>query len=104
MAMNQFKGTKGKWANYRSTLVNNEIITHSVSCQTKRIALCYNFWEEDQTKNVDQDEAKYNALLISKAPKMLETLDQIIPMLKSLEGYEETIKEIEKLIKEATDL
>jgi Ni,Fe-hydrogenase maturation factor len=48
------------------------------------------------------EEAEANALLISKAPEMLEMLDYLSTRLGT--AFEREIQEINQLIKEATEL
>ena len=82
----EFKGTKGKWRcvipeGYgKSTLVMNgtDIICDMVKFEGKR----------------------YNALLISKAPEMLEMLKKLVNTYELL-GIS---NEVKQLIKEATEL
>jgi hypothetical protein len=123
--MNEFKGTKGKWTLYQSKIPSNDkVVTHSVYVGTKRISLCYDLYESDKSKNVEEKTGQANALLISKALDLLEELDkarQIIRSLKlSMLGHpdctynsefgdlttkaQQSEDEIEKLIKEATEL
>ena len=109
--MSEFKGTKGGWTRYTSSIPSmDNYITHSVYTGTKRIALCYDFFESDKSKNTNDIEAQYNALLISKAPEMLEKLKEILFIVDwSYEAWTSNdglnIKEeIEQLIKEATTL
>lgn len=85
--MNAFKGTKGKWHYTSSQTV------YSISYNNPRtIADCEN-------RTLKGNEEQYNALLISKAPEMLE-------MLNDIKGYLGSDKraEVEQLIKEATEL
>lgn len=57
----------------------------------------YEFW------GLTIPEAKANALLISKAPEMLEMLEKAMSLLGNV-GEFEIAKEIEQLIKSATEL
>lgn len=96
----EFKGTKGKWYPcYNWSNKNVEIGTPS----EEKIALV----------NKDYvDEYKANALLISKAPEMLEMLkvikDHLIDILEEYgsESAEKTkaIRDCKLLIKQATEL
>lgn len=96
--MNVFKGTKGKWAVRKDalTVVENEqmfVVT------------------ETDYPNTSIEEQHANALLISKAPEMLEMLQDVLSLQK--ENYGNGInthlklsakaKEIEDLIKSATE-
>lgn len=76
----EFKGTKGKWVKR-----DNAVVTDA-----KLIADCS--W-------VSQDD-KYNALLISKAPEMLEFIKKLVDG-KYLDYHEEEAKQ---LIKSATEI
>lgn len=92
--MTNFKGTKGKWVIDSSP--NNGVIT----ILSKTAYIC----------DVDFDkEGEANALLISKAPQMLEMLENCFGMLDKIRpATEEEMREmknnIKKLIKEATEL
>ena len=79
----EFKGTKGKWYRGIGTVVV------SMSSQIK----------VSNALGLTYEEAKANALLISKAPEMLH-------MLKDIKDYLGSDKrsEVEQLIKEATEL
>ena len=81
--MTQFKGTKGKWVQNGENGVHLE----SGLC----IALTYS------------ENRKANALLISRAPEMIEMLEKLVTIEEYLGGSDIEI-EIKKLIKEATDL
>ena len=98
----EFKGTKGKWVLYSASSPSiNECTKWSVYNGTKRIALCYNLFENDTSLNVSVEEGKANALLISKAPEMLEMLQ----WLNRKGGLGLDVHEqIEQLIKQATEL
>lgn len=84
----EFKGSKGKW----EVKSNNNYFTIT----TKDDVICSSIIMDDE------DEPIYNALLISKAPEMLE-------ILQSLENDDNSIPiglwdKIQNLIKEATEL
>ena len=98
--MEQFKGTKGKWSAWgQDMVIAKEDIEDDVICIKPQIKSSQKNWEA-------------NALLISKAPEMLEMLDSIIQCSSSIcndsgEGMIidfETFDEIQQLIKEATEL
>ena len=96
--MSEFKGTKGKWG-----------INHEQRNQRGILIECNNpNWEVcNTTTNYEEDIA--NALLISKAPEMLEMLNKCFYMCDKLQFPTEqelnTIKlEIKQLIKEATSI
>jgi hypothetical protein len=87
--MGTFKGTKGKW-----------VIGSTPSGKVK-IQDGYGFSIANMTSTIDQ-ENRLNALLISKAPEMLEMLEKTERTLR--EVYECDTTEIKQLIKEATEL
>jgi len=86
--MTQFKGTEGKWKMFKE-------FSKCYSVESDSYIIC-----NTVTKLYPTDKA--NALLISKAPELLEMLERIVKS-KLLDGS--TIQpEIEQLIKEATEL
>jgi hypothetical protein len=93
--MSNFKGTKGKWEVQGYNQVVNMYCT---------IADCEN-WQLDKT-GVEQ---QHNALIISKAPEMLEMLEELrgifdkysVDFQSQFFKYKEPL---EQLIKEATEL
>jgi hypothetical protein len=100
----EFKGTKGNWKistdNEMGTLITS---THP---QNRDIAT---IWKYDATF-LENREAKANALLISKAPEMLEMLKKVLIHVDwSYETWTSNHgliieEEIKELIKEATEL
>lgn len=103
----EFKGTKGKWTRYHASIPSiDQPTTHSVYVGTQRIALCYDLFESDISKNVDNKNAPYNAQLISKAPEMLEMLKMAKEGIEnmSFDQLELLQSDIEHLIKEATNI
>jgi hypothetical protein len=107
----EFKGTKGKWTLYQSKIPSNDkAVTHSVYVGTKRISLCYDLYESDKSKNVEEKTGQANALLISKAPEMLEMLEKLYQQVDfSFESFGSDTglkmqEKIEQLIKEATEI
>lgn len=101
--MAEFKGTKGKW------IVDNGVGVTTVNCiknpaGIESIALIKNQFHSDNTKA--------NALLISKAPEMLEMLNKHLGILKDIEMessgdtiyLKNLMTDTEKIIKEATEL
>jgi len=92
--MEQFKGTKGKWK-----AVNNGPHWNNKAIDNWEI-----HWSEDGECVVDHVYDQYDALLISKAPEMLEMLKYFIGILEHTDGYQEDIKEAKQLIKSATEL
>jgi hypothetical protein len=101
----EFKGTKEKWFidNEESHIMTNGIYCNVISTE-KTISLADVYG--------DDEEAQANALLISKAPEMLEMLQSVLKLQK--ENYGNGMKthvamitkskEIEQLIKEATEI
>ena len=99
----EFKGTSGKW----------EIHKHAFACVISEevsfvIANC-----GSASSNFEnfEDKQKYNALLISKAPELLEALQSALDLLyqcecpKELhETYANIFVNYNNLIKEATEL
>jgi hypothetical protein len=86
----EFKGTKGKWE-------VNPKASRNVRCNNLTIANC-----SSGQNGENEIEEKANALLISKAPEMLELLDYLSTRLGT--AFEREIQEINQLIKEATEL
>jgi hypothetical protein len=92
------KFTKGKWE------VTNSI-PNGIYDLERHIEIANNQWSIACVFN-DVDEAKANALLISKAPEMLEMLKQISISLSKTNIHTSLIdkEKIQQLIKEATEL
>lgn len=95
--MSEFKGTKGKW--------NYEVVKNS-SC---KISIAdTSFAEIYLPHNADDiTEMQYNALLISKAPEMLEMIQILLGDIEKGPvkwTRQEKITMARKLIKEATEL
>lgn len=90
--MSEFKGTKGKWyhENGKSVSIFHPKIIGERICTV--IISGFEPTEEDF----------YNALLISKAPEMLEMLIEICNSTKNEMDYKLT--KAEELIKKATEL
>ena len=115
----EFKGTKGKWNYEKGTYLENTIF---FSFNNGEIIKVSNINDNDEAT----EETKYNALLISRAPEMLEKLSEIVNILdiKCTDGcvnktwgdfqngngedvgleIDKFIKDTEQLIKEATEL
>ncbi len=91
--MSEFKGTKGKW-NVKNIAYDKQWI--DVSSEKGIIARTF---YGNMEPIVTDKESEANALLISKATEMLE-------MLKDVKDYlgSDKRKEVEQLIKEATEL
>jgi len=89
--MSNFKGTQGSWEVSIDQFKNNNII-------------CDGFY-------LGESRNKYDALLISKSPEMLEMLEKVSIFIKENKGknymvelLRREVSEIEQLIKEATEL
>lgn len=82
----EFKGTKGKWVSN-----GNDVLIDDRSRQIQLEYNCGGFGIERE----------YNALLISKAPEMLEMLKEII---YSDSDVEDVYRRAKQLIKQATEL
>ena len=85
----EFKGTKGKWE--LKNMDNNWLVMYN------------------NINLVGINNNKANALLISKAPEMLEMLNKIVLMTDTCKGTFQDFKErynleIKQLIKEATEI
>jgi len=99
--MTKFKGTQGKWV-IKEFHGRHET---DISCVDTRIASAkhYNYGNDDWTKNdPEPEQGRANAILISKAPEMLEMLENILSILETPNGVI-NILPIQKLIKEATN-
>jgi hypothetical protein len=89
----KFKGTKGKW---QIELTND----YHEDCRINHIPNIGIYFDENS--DIESEEIDANLLLISKAPEMLEMLIKCKNTLKDV--YECDVKEINQLIKEATEL
>jgi hypothetical protein len=87
--MSEFKGTKGKWSYIAGDINKLTVI---------KIGNAHEIELEINVKNRINEEIA-NALLISKAPEMLD-------MLKDIKDYlgSDKRQEVEQLIKQATEL
>ena len=96
----KFKGTKGKWKikDIKSTLETE------INSGEYRIAKVKHYKGKNFNDPIEK-EAKANALLISKAPEMLEMVSELLKELE-FHGYRHstTIYNAKNLIKEATEL
>ena len=90
----QFKGTKGKWGINHEQRNQRGIL---IECNNPNWDVC------NTTTNYEEDIA--NALLISKAPEMLEMISELLKELE-FHGYRHstTIYNAQNLIKEATEI
>lgn len=85
--MSNFKGTKGTWDWYFDEYDSNyEVIGEKIVVKTIS----------------ESSEDRYNALLISKAPEMLEMLEYLVEndYIANLEN----VQKVKQLIEEATEL
>jgi hypothetical protein len=102
--MTNFKGTKGKW------VLRSGYRTDIISANDSGFGIV-DFGTEQEAYLADYpiEQLKANALLISKAPEMLEMLSRVIetftPTVNSPleQSQEDLLNNIEQLIKEATD-
>ena len=100
--MSEFKGTKGKWYLQEFTDVYTNIIRVKTDVSD-------NIYLGSSSQNPNP-EYRANALLISKAPQMLEMLkiarDKFLDLKhdKNLPELQEIQDQIEQLIKEATEI
>jgi hypothetical protein len=87
----EFKGTKGKWNTFNDRVEQRGQFTDYVICR----------FEPRMSR-----ESEANALLISKAPEMLEMLKTTSNCLWMLntKGTNELAEEIDKLIEESTEI
>jgi hypothetical protein len=113
MAMNKFKGTKGTWLN-KFNGCYFDVYRKEDHEDGRSLAVSVILYESNPNvvgvNNISKlDECKANALLISKAPEMLEMLEKISLVLDNFNPpTKETAlnwsNEIKQLIKEATEL
>jgi hypothetical protein len=95
----EFKGTKGKWLiEETNELVNGLPTTELFTPETDT---CSGEWIARIRGNTEV-ERQANALLISKAPEMLEMLKSCVKAFEQL-GMKEAIG-VTELIKEATEI
>jgi len=105
--MKKFKGTPGKWAIENEPYLNKRTHENDSAFEIKNngttVSQCYAY-SFFGIKSIQ--EANYNALLISKAPEMLEMLEYLVKALKAVtsSATKPIIKRAENLIKEATEL
>ena len=95
--MKEFKGTKGKWSVGVAPEYNNTLKSAMIEIHTNNVWVC----KVQNNGIIQSEEGNYNALLISKAPDMLEMLQY----LNRRGGLGLDIhNKIEQLIKQATEL
>ena len=91
--MREFKGTKGEWL--IDPLNTISIIDSSGDLMSQLICQINGKW--------DKEEKKANALLISKAPEMLEMVKRCEFWISACNEDANILKDISELIKEATE-
>ena len=99
--MSEFKGTKGYWKLLNTDEVDSHLDIAINSEQDDCIAWVYS---KSDYKDIN---GTANALLISKAPEMLEMLKELLIDLQSeaiSTSMNDTINRTKQLIKEATEL
>lgn len=98
----EFKGTKGKWL-MTHPKGSNGFLYVGLRPNEGNIATCYTVDADSARFRNVTIETKANALLISKAPEMLEMLKEVKSRLKG-NGFPSLTAKIEQLIKEATEI
>lgn len=100
--MSEFKGTEGKWLKHVTPKHKIGVLIGNRFLQLGTI------YEEDcLVASCCKTEEHANALLISKAPEMLEMLKELLIDLQSeaiSTSMNDTINRTKQLIKEATEL
>jgi hypothetical protein len=94
----QFKGTKENWVNVIIDIADFKQVVVGVN---KGKAICHLWFEYSEGIT---DEIKANALLISKAPEMLEMLKDLLASWETGNFESEQFVYVKQLIKEATEL
>lgn len=100
----KFKGTSGEWIQKGLHIFNEK---NRIICQCCLMSFNY----DNIGRRIEDEESKYNSLLISKSPKMLEMLIDTMNHLVSIKQMHpemnhinQRILKLEKLIKEATEI
>lgn len=104
----EFKGTKGNWIlNYNGSSPCQDMLQ---IINSEGVEVC-NFGDSEPyypTEGTEPNE--YDALLISKAPEILEMLEKMILLIRNTAEYElvkeysDAVAQAEKIIKSATEL
>ena len=97
-----FKGTKGKWFSY---CLDSK--PHYCFANDGEITICGFYKRQDTGRDLSDEELRANALLISKAPEMLEMLREFVErwdFVNSQLFHNAEIEKARQLIKEATEL
>lgn len=92
----EFKGTKGKW----EIAGSEKTFVYALNESKDRNAFSFNINNDGR---ISLEEIQANALLISKAPEMLEMLQKVSVMCEHLKIVH-VKNEIDKLIKQATEI
>lgn len=98
----KFKGTQGEWVlSYQSgSWLIKDLETYQDDYKS---AIAEVYYSHD-----GKDTAEYNALLIWKAPEMLEMLkkckDALLELQEYQDGWEQDYEDLKQLLKEATTL
>lgn len=100
----EFKGTQGKWKlgkEEKCKKFNQPVI----NIKTNEIESFVTLYSGLAFESDLDDETKYNALLISKAPEMVYIINELIEEL-SFHGFNNStsISKAKQLIKDATEL
>lgn len=102
----EFKGTKGKWS-YAVFSGDNNCTIYALGnkCLVSMLPKDFSMCTKEETEK-EKKEQRYNALLISKAPEMLEFLTQLRYACENglIQDLEELGESTNKLIKSATEL
>jgi len=94
----EFKGTKGKW--FSCCL---KTTPHFVFSENGETTICIPIKKQEMSQDLSDEQFRSNALLISKAPEMLEF---IVSLLSESEDivHDEIKKQAKQLIEEATKI
>lgn len=95
----EFKGTKGK---LERKYVSGVCIGIGTVGQFSQITANSILPDTDEEYEVVEEEIEANMLLYSKAPEMLEMLQDVVELFE--QGSLESVEPIKRLIKEATEL
>ena len=104
--MGNFKGTKGKWHMMTGGFAKkgnpeNMVQVYATNDDLEMICKVY----QDGILTASIQNWKANALLVSKAPEMLEMLESIVSTWDTNQNFdEEYFNNIKNLIKKATEL
>ena len=93
-----FKGTKGEWRKFQLPNGNMKITSDS---WREFAEIEFNHYQNTEER---RRECLYNALLISKAPDMLEMLIELYNHLEGENHKDIYVEKLETIIKQATEL